>query len=167
MTLIGLLVSSHDRVGREFPLCAGVALPPAEAAGRLLADAHGWLWKLGERVVAARDTALPLDEFDATVRTIALPRNSTDMSHEWPGNEILGIVGLGPMDAATIPMPLAHAVPWPELPVIFDPASPTSYWWTNVGAGEVLAGFTTDAGLEQSLFTRLMIGTEFRPPPSA
>lgn len=155
-TLIGLLVPSRDRVGREFPLCAGVALPPDMATNRLLAEVPGWLSRLGQVVVEARDHVLPLDEFDSNVRSISLPPASKRGAPATGGNEILDILGLGPLDAPTVPMPLAHSVPWPELPMIFDAAKPTSFWWTTPGSGAALSGFTTDLGLEPSLLIRLM-----------
>jgi len=155
-TLIGLLVPSRDRVGREFPLCAGVLLPRNAATNQLLAEVPGWLWSLGEAVVEARDRALPLDEFDAIVRSIPLPSASRGVAPATGGNDILDILGLGPLDAPTVPMPLAHAVPWPELPMIFDAEKPTAFWWTNPGAGRALSGFTTDAGLTPALLIRLM-----------
>jgi type VI secretion system protein ImpM len=155
-TLIGLIVPSRDRVGREFPLCAGVALPPDAATNRLLADVPGWLSRLGQVVVEARDRGLPLDEFDANIRAIALPPPAKRGAPVTGGNDILDILGLGPIDAPTVPMPLAHAVPWPELPMIFDAEKPTSFWWTNPGPGVALSGFTTDLGLDPSLLIRLM-----------
>ena len=126
------------------------------AIHRLLADVDGWLWRLGQVVVEARDRTLSLDEFDANVQAIALP--ATPQSGAWAagGSDILDILGLGPIDAPTVPMPLARAVPWPELPMIFDAESPTSYWWTNTGTSASLRGFTTDGGLEPSLLIRLM-----------
>jgi len=59
-------------------------------------------------------------------------------------------------DVPTIPMPLAHSLPWPDLPRIFDQRGFTSYWWTNTGAGGPLRGFTTDVGLAPSLMLTLM-----------
>lgn len=154
-TLIGLLVPSRDRVGREFPLCAGLALRQDAATQQLLADVPGWLWRLGDVVVEARDHVLPLDEFDARVRSIPLPSPSKRAAANG-GNDILDILGVGPIDAPTVPMPLAHAVPWPELPTIFDADKPTSFWWTTPGAGGSPGGFTTDLGLAPSLLIRLM-----------
>jgi type VI secretion system protein ImpM len=161
-TLIGLIVPSRDRVGREFPLCAGIALPPDAATNRLLADAHGWLWSLGQVVVEARDRVLPLEEFDAQVQAIPLPPVSKRGPPSTGGADILDVLGLGPIDAPTVPMPLAHAVPWPELPEIFDAEKPTSFWWTNSAAGAPLRGFTTDVGLAPSLLIRLMGPAESR-----
>lgn len=155
-TLIGLLVPSRDRVGREFPLCAGVVLPPDAATNKLLADVPEWLWSLGRAVVEARDQLIPLDEFDAIVRSIPLPPAAKRGAPTTGGNDILDILGLGPIDAPTVPMPLAYAVPWPELPTVFDAEKPTSFWWTNPGAGRAMSGFTTDAGLAPTLLIRLM-----------
>ena len=154
-TLIGLIVPSHDRVGRAFPLCAGIVLPPDAVVGQLLADAHGWLSRLGEVVVRARDRGLPLEEFDAAVRAIALPSTSQRVPTDG-GDDILNVLGLAPLDAPTVPMPLAHAIPWPELPLIFDANAATSFWWTKPTAGAPLTGFTTDSGLSPSLLLRLM-----------
>jgi len=162
-TLIGLIVPSHDRVGREFPLCAGIALPPEGAAGYLLADAHGWLANLGAVVVDARDRAVPLEEFDAAIRSIPLPTSAPRAASTAGGDDILDILGLAPLDAPTVPMPLAHAVPWPELPMIFDVTNPTSFWWTSSGSGSALRGFTTESSLSPSLLVRLMGPATARP----
>jgi type VI secretion system protein ImpM len=156
-TLVGLLLPSHDRVGREFPLCVGVALErDAAAIHRLLADVDRWLWRLGQVVVEARDRTLSLDEFDASIQSVELPAPPPSGLWAEGGSDILDILGLGPIDAPTVPMPLAHAVPWPELPMIFDAETPTSYWWTNAGTSGSLRGFTTEGRLEASVLLRLM-----------
>jgi type VI secretion system protein ImpM len=158
-TLIGLLAPSHDQVGREFPLCAGVALPPEADSGPLLADAHGWMWTLGKLVTEARERGLPLDVFDAAVQAIPLPLSVSDPATVGGEGDIFSVLGLGPADVPTIPMPLAQAVPWPGLPALFDPQTPTSFWWTNPGAGGPLRGFSTEGPLAPSLLVTLM-----RPP---
>jgi hypothetical protein len=53
-------------------------------------------------------------------------------------------------------MPLAHVVPWPELPMMFDAEKPTSFWWTHHSRNSPLRGFTSDIGLAPSLFMTLM-----------
>ena len=155
-TLIGMLAPSHDRVGREFPLCAGVVLPAGTPAIQLLAEAHGWLAALDRLVIHARDRSLPLEDFDASVRAIALPLPRADGLSSDGGDDILAVLGTGPVDVPTVPMPLAHTVPWPELPMMFDPEVPTSFWWTHPGSGSPLRGFTSDIGLAPSLFVTLM-----------
>ncbi|MEO8345030.1 MAG: type VI secretion system-associated protein TagF [Betaproteobacteria bacterium] len=155
-TLIGVLAPSHDRVGREFPLCAGVVLPGSTAAIQLLAEAHGWLDTLGRIVIEARDHSLPLEDFDTSVRAIALPRPRAHAISSGGGEDILGVLGAGPVDVPTVPMPLAHALPWPELPMMFDAGNPTCFWWTHPGPGTPLRGFTSDIGLTPSLFVTLM-----------
>jgi type VI secretion system protein ImpM len=155
-TLIGVLVPSHDRVGREFPLCAGVVLPPGTSAVQLLSEAHGWLTALGHVLLDARDRATPLEAFDASVQAIALPRPRPPGLSSDGGDDILAILGTGPVDVPTVPMPLAHAVPWPELPMMFDAEIPTSFWWTHPGPGSPLRGFSSDTGLTPSLFVTLI-----------
>jgi len=154
-TLIGLITPSRDRVGREFPLCAGVAVP-AGGAAPLLASAHDWLQQLGKVVAQAKTRPSTVDSFDAAVTAIGLPQGG-----QGPGNEGIGdILSMLNVDDAedvpTIPMPLAHSLPWPDLPRIFDERGYTSYWWTNTGAGGPLRGFTTDVGLAPSLMLTLM-----------
>jgi type VI secretion system protein ImpM len=155
-TLIGVLVPSRDRVGRAFPLCAGIALPPDAATQPLLASADGWLLSLGHVVVEARDQALPLEAFDAKVQAIPLPTPGVREASPAGNTDILDVLGYAALDGPTLPMPLAKVLPWPELPTLFDADKPTSYWWTNPWTGVPLAGFTTDAGLAPSLLSRLM-----------
>jgi type VI secretion system protein ImpM len=162
-TLIGLIVPSHDRVGREFPLCAGVVLPLDAPTGPLLADAHGWLWELARIVIDARKRPVPLDVFDASIQAIALPRAAGNGLSTTGDGDILSVLGPDPADVPTLPMPLAQALPWPELPVIFNAGIPTSYWWTSPGAGSPLRGFTTDVGLAPSLLVTLMRPLTGRP----
>ena len=155
ITFIGLIAPSRDRVGREYPICAGVALDDEIAIRDMIADAHGWLWSLGQRVLDARDRQLPLEAFDASVLAIALPQRHE--SHAGSiGNDDLTMLQPEAADVTTLPMPLAQALPWPELPSLFDAENPTSFWWTNPGAGSPLRGFSTDAGLSASLMVTLM-----------
>ena len=155
-TLIGLVAPSRDRVGREFPICAGVALPADAPTGQLLADAHGWLWSLGRTVIEARDRAISLEAFDEAIRSIELPRITASSDAEAGMSDIIDIIGPSVADVPTVPMPLAYALPWPELPTLFDATEPTCFWWTNTSAGGPLRGFTTELGLAPSLFVRLM-----------
>jgi type VI secretion system protein ImpM len=155
LTLIGLITPSRDRVGREFPLCAGVAVP-AGASQPLLASAHDWLQQLGKIVAQAKARPSTVDAFDAAVTAVALPSGK---SSEAEGiGDILSMLNVDDADedVPTIPMPLAHSLPWPDLPRIFDERGYTSYWWTNTGAGGPLRGFTTDVGLAPSLMLTLM-----------
>jgi len=90
------------------------------------------------------------------VQAIQLPQLSA-LGFSSDGNrDILSIVGLGAADVATLPMPLAQALPWPELPSMFDARANKSFWWTNSGAGGPLRGFSTEGGLEPSLMVTLM-----------
>lgn len=156
-TLIGLITPSRDRVGREFPLCAGVAVPEGVAPAALLASAHDWLQQLGRIVAQAKARPSTVDAFDAAVTAIGLP--SPGSTQEAGGlGDILSVLNVDDAseDVPTIPMPLAHSLPWPDLPRIFDDRGTTSYWWTNTGAGGPLRGFTTDVGLAPSLMLTLM-----------
>lgn len=154
-TFIGVIAPSRDRVGREFPICAGIAVTDDRAVRALLADSHGWLWSLGQCVVDARDRHLPLELFDACVQDIALPSVEPEHAGNDGAADILSVLGSG-ADVTTLPMPLAQALPWPELPIMFDADAGTSFWWTNAGAGAPLRGFTTDGGLSGSLMVTLM-----------
>jgi type VI secretion system protein ImpM len=157
MTLVGLIAPSRDRVGRQFPLCAGVVLPPEEPVSALLADAHGWLRTLGKLVIDARDQQMPLEAFDAAIRSIAVPRPGQYGGAYAGADDILAILGSAESpDIPTVPMPLAHALPWPELPMTFDARQSVSYWWTNAGAGHPLRGFTTESDLAPSLLVTLV-----------
>jgi type VI secretion system protein ImpM len=155
-TLIGLITPSRDRVGREFPLCAGVAVP-AGASRPLLASAHDWLQQLGRIVAQAKARPSTVEAFDEAVTSIALPTPGKASQADDIG-DILSMLNVDDAseDVPTIPMPLAHSLPWPDLPRIFDEAAFTSYWWTNTGAGGPLRGFTTDVGLAPSLMLTLM-----------
>ncbi|MFO1305417.1 MAG: type VI secretion system-associated protein TagF [Burkholderiales bacterium] len=156
-TLVGLITPSRDRVGREFPLCAGVAVPEGEVPTALLATAHDWLQQLGRLVAQAKARPSTVDAFDAAVASIALPSSGRAPAAGGPG-DILSILNMDDAseDVPTIPMPLAHSLPWPDLPRIFDDKGVTSFWWTNTGAGGPLRGFTTDVGLAPSLMLTLM-----------
>jgi type VI secretion system protein ImpM len=154
-TLIGLIAPSRDRVGREFPMCAGIALPPGASAVQLLADAHRWLRALALIVVDARDRPVRLDAFGASIQAIQLPSSSAVPSMAGSG-DIFGVLGVGQVDVPTVPMALAHALPWPELPMTFDAGARTSFWWTSDAGGRPVRGFTTDVGLAPSLFVTLM-----------
>ncbi|MDQ6618119.1 MAG: type VI secretion system-associated protein TagF, partial [Pseudomonadota bacterium] len=155
-TFIGVIAPSRDRVGREFPICAGVALTGDAASRELIADAHGWMWSLGELIVEARDRPMPLEAFDASLLDIPLPAIPAESGGSTSDHDILSVLGDGGADVATLPMRLAQALPWPELPNMFDSSSATSFWWTNAGAGGPLRGFSTDDGLAPSVMVTLM-----------
>ncbi len=155
-TLVGLIAPSHDRVGRQFPLCAGIALGADQPAGMLLADAHGWLRDLGQLVIAAKRESMTLEAFDAAACRIAVPQPGLVCEPALGGDDILSVLGFEAPDVPTVPMPLAQALPWPELPMMFDPGQSTTYWWTHTGAGQPLRGFTSDSALEPSLLYTLV-----------
>lgn len=151
MTLVGLLAPSHDRVGREFPLCAGVALDAGASPTALLSSAHEWLPALGRIVLYAQARPTTVDAFDAAVQSVPLPASPQSDGD----GDILSI--LNDDDVATVPMAtVAHALPWPGLALQFDPAGGTSYWWTNSSGGAPPRGFTTDSGLAPALLLTLM-----------
>lgn len=156
-TLIGLITPSRDRVGREFPFCAGVAVPEGTASSRLLASTYDWLQQLGRIVAHAKARPSSVEAFDEAVCAITLPSPAAQAQGESIG-DILSLLSVdaAPEDVSTIPMPLAHSLPWPDLPRMFDEDGITSYWWTNTGAGGPLRGFTTDVGLAPSLMLTLM-----------
>ncbi|MEO8751277.1 MAG: type VI secretion system-associated protein TagF [Casimicrobiaceae bacterium] len=161
LTLVGLLVPSRDRVGREFPLCAGVALPPDASPAPLVAAAHDWLMALGRTVASAIATPMTVDGFDAAVQSIHMPKVGPPIAPAGGAGDILSILeDEFSADVPTVPLLLAHALPWPELPRQFNSAGNTSYWWTNTSNGAPLRGFTSDAGLAPSLMLTLM-----RPQP--
>jgi len=155
-TLIGLLAPSRDRVGREFPLWAGVALDAGVSPLPWLASAHDWLTSLGRILAYAKARPSTIDAFDVAVQSITMPLPS---AREANGvSDILSVLNANdePGDVSTIPMPLAHTLPWPDLPTLFDADGVTSFWWTNTGTGAPLRGFLTEAGLAPSLLLTLM-----------
>lgn len=155
-TLVGLLSPSRDRVGREFPLCAGVALPAGVSPAPLLAAAHEWLTALGRIVAQAQQRPTSVDAFDAAVQSLVMPPLTAPGGGDGGGHDILAILNDASTDVPTVPMPLAHAIPWPDLPRQFDPGGATTYWWTNTGTGAPLRGFATDAGLAPSILVTLL-----------
>lgn len=156
ISFIGLIAPSRDRVAREFPICVGVSLSDFDGARDLLADAHGWLWTLGQRVVEARERQWPLEAFDAALLDIALPKPGARAGDHDGTTDIFDVINGAGTDVVTLPMPLALALPWPELPNLFDPDASTSFWWTNTGAGAPLRGFINESRLSPSLFVTLM-----------
>ena len=108
-------------------------------------------------VAQAKARPSTVEAFDAAVAAIGLPSSGTSAQSEAIG-DILSMLNVDDAseDVSTIPMPLAHSLPWPDLPRIFDERGVTSYWWTNTGAGGPLRGFTTDVGLAPSFMLTLM-----------
>lgn len=155
-TLVGLLAPSRDRVGREFPLCAGIALPEGMSPAPLLSASDDWLLTLGRVVTMALTRPTTVDAFDTAIQAIRTPDFAPKGSVAGGADDILACLNEGSADVRTVPLPLAHALPWPELPREFDSAGPTSYWWTNTSTGGPLRGFTTDAGFAPSLMLTLM-----------
>jgi len=96
LTLIGLIMPSRDRVGREFPLCAGVAVPGGGSRA-LLASAHDWLQQLGRLVVQAKARPSTVEAFDAAVCGIALPPPAAQA----PGDGIGDILSMLNVDDAS------------------------------------------------------------------
>ena len=84
---------------------------------------------------------------------IVPPIGSPSLLSGAEGDDILSILNDSRLDVPTVPMPLTHALPWPELPLQFDPAGTTRDWWTNPRNGGRLRGFVPDSGLSGSLPT--------------
>jgi type VI secretion system protein ImpM len=154
-TLVGILAPSRDRVGRLFPLCAGIALPADESVGGLIAQAHGWLQQLAQRILEARDRQQPIEVFDAAICGIDVPPAALACDLAQGGDDILSVLG-AEADVRTVPLPTVPSLPWPELPLLFDPRQDTAYWWTVTGNGHPLRGFTTENKLAPSLLVTLV-----------
>jgi hypothetical protein len=103
-----------------------------------------------------RERPSTVEAFDEAVLAIVLPIGSPSLLSGTGGDDILSILNDSGLDVPTVPMPLVHALPCPELPVQFDPGGTTSDWWTNPGNGGPLRGFASDAGLSPSLLLTTM-----------
>jgi type VI secretion system protein ImpM len=158
MVQFGAIASSRDRVGRSYPLCITLCLQADDYQARTLELAGGYYRHLGTSLLMAVRHGCTLEQLDHSLesaRAAAADMLAAAPAAPWRGgNDIMDILNAGhdPIGEPLVEMP---SVAWPDLPLCFNPASHTSYWWTNQADGAPLRTYLHGGGLNATLFSKL------------
>jgi type VI secretion system protein ImpM len=164
----GAIASSRDRVGRAYPLCITLYLPVDHYHARMLERAGDYYRRLGASLLMAVRHGCSLEQLDhgleaargvaAEMRATA-PAGPAAAAPVWRGgSDIMDVLNTGhdPVGQPLVVSPsVAPSVAWPDLPLCFNPASHTSYWWTNQADGAPLQTYLHGGGLNAVLFSKL------------
>ncbi len=154
---LGCVAASRDRVGRAYPLWAIWETEVQHYDPRLLAQAGDYYRLSGSALLGALRHGSGAEQLERALAPAAasLRASSQDATARTAGNDILDILNAG------LPTPAAAAsrAPsgWPDLPGCFNPASHTSYWWTNQADGAALQTYVHGGALNATLFARLFV----------
>jgi type VI secretion system protein ImpM len=184
--LLGCVVPSADRVGRQFPW---VALSSFTVANSVDADLppHGrWHAATSELIADAHHEQLSVDQFDREFQRLCVNRSeSIDVRQEKRvevTGDIFAVLGdaggtSGWNDDETLTSkstPPSYQFSWPELRTLFDPFGTRSFWWT-LGGGAISKRLAHDGELTAHLFITLFTqslhapahgnGLDARPAP--
>jgi type VI secretion system protein ImpM len=91
--MIGVLMSSVDRVGRYFPLTLAVAVSPPTASVETMTNAGAWFETVETLALSALEDDTDLDRLDAAAEAIAPP----DLAQGSPGYRIDRVLALDGM----------------------------------------------------------------------
>ncbi|WP_442951929.1 type VI secretion system-associated protein TagF [Orrella sp. JC864] len=154
---LGCVMPSRDRVGRAYPLWALWEIPVRGYEPGMLAQSGPFYRDAGGALLSAVRHGSGADQLDRALAQAAagLQAAPQPAAHGSPGQDILEILNAGLPDA---PAPAPHGpAGWPELPECFNPASHTSYWWTNQADGAALQTYVHGGALNATLFARLFV----------
>jgi type VI secretion system protein ImpM len=160
---------SFDRVGRRFPFCVIVSLPPDKAALSRFTSLAEYGAGLSKVVEESIQDSIGADEIDQRLDALTAqcvqpsPPEIADLS------DIAAVLGDAALDNAltTVPLNARSIFPWPDLVRTFEPSGATSYWW-RVEPGRMQCGFTHEGALNTRLFSMLFgapAGVEEPPRP--
>lgn len=166
---LGIVIPSHDRVGRLFPWILFGTQESDRFQPAVLAGLKKLYWSMGGIAFnAVRRHYFPNDiEQVFASLDMCFTEARLKFSGELRGSDdILSILGAPSekdseiiYDQTTVPLS-ENYLPWVELPVIFDVMGSASYWWTNQFNGGALRGFVHHGGLTASLLKTLFKGIE-------
>jgi len=143
---LGCIAPSCDRVGRYYPVCVTLQVAAAAYHPAVLEGAASWYHQCGSALLRAIRQAVAPEQFDRLV----LDAGRSGFSPASGGSDdILSILGPAAGGAG------APQLGWPELPLCFDAAGHTSYWWTNRADGSPLRTVAHGGGLNIPLFSQL------------
>jgi type VI secretion system protein ImpM len=176
---VAIMAPSHDRVGRRFPFCVVVSLPPRGTALDRFISLPDFCARASEAASACVRHAVALDEIDRrftlliadSVREDAGDSSDTaaGAGETSPASDIADVLGEAAvdLDAATLPMNAAALFPWPDLARTFEPAGATSYWWVPLYGDHAVRGFTHEGPLDARLFLTLFSANNARERPAS
>lgn len=156
---LGCIGPSRDRVGRCFPLTLVCAVPQVVYRPDVLAGSAAYYRCLGVSMLGALRHSRNAGQLDDSLRgaetvlnRLLMPAAAT-VSSANGGGDILSVLNGGHEIA-----PLAAApdeLGWADLPLYFNEASVTSYWWTNAAEGAAHRTLVHAGALNATLFDRL------------
>jgi type VI secretion system protein ImpM len=154
---LAVIAPSVDRVGRAFPLCIILPMPPQALSQESLRRKKPLFGAMADAAYRAVNDHLPPDRIDDLLARI--PAGVADASDDAAdgASDIAEVLGPAASDlTTTMPFDAGMVLPWPDLEQLFEPRGQVSYWWTSRLGGKPLRGLTfsgrPDAWLFKTLF---------------
>lgn len=141
MVQMGCLIPGHDRVGRQYPLCAQIAFHTHEWTPDTLAQAGEWYQQVGNTLLRAVRCVLSAEQLDQILLAISAPTVRGKYSVV-PGVDRSGLCGQNPCI-------------WQLALDCFEPRRTASFWWANREDGGPLYTYVHSGHLTAQLFTLL------------
>ena len=140
---MGCLLPGRDSVGRQYPLCALMAINPLEWSPRHLAKAGDWYEQLGRTMLHAVRNGFSPEQLDQALLSIP----PVQLVEPETRSEILDVIGYDGDGESTIG--------WRQAAECFDPLRQISFWWTNRSDGYPLYTHVHSGNFTGQLFTLL------------
>ncbi|AZI87333.1 type VI secretion system-associated protein TagF [Kosakonia sp. HypNH10] len=140
---MGCLLPGRDSVGRQYPLCALMAINPLEWSPRHLAQAGDWYQQLGRTMLHAVRNGYSPEQLDQAL--LAIP--PVQLAEPEARSEILDVIGYEGDGESSIG--------WQQAAECFDPQRQISFWWTNRSDGYPLYTHVHSGNFTGQLFTLL------------
>lgn len=156
--LIGIIVESRDRIGRQYPFTLFESMT-LRGGGHFRIDQVTPFFIRHAPILRALQlrqmNGEQLEEALASVRDWQVPLlNAAPQEQPNGEGDIFAILGNGDNgdDEITVAPPPGGLLPWPGMDLADVMRGDTSYWWTNQTMGGPLRAFTHTGGLNETLF---------------
>ncbi len=153
--LIGLIVDSRDRVGRQFPFTLFESMALRGGRQFRLDQVTPFFMRHAPIMRALQLRQMNGEQLEAALDSIRdWQAPLFDAVESDAGNgDIFAVLGNGnDDDEITIAPPPGGLLPWPGMDLSEVMGGDTSYWWTNQTLGGPLRAFTHTGGLNETLF---------------
>lgn len=140
---MGCLLPGRDSVGRQYPVCALLAVNPSAWSPRQLALSGDWYQQLGRTLLHGVKNSYSPEQLDQAL--LAIP--ATQAVEPEIRSDILDVIGYDGDGESTLG--------WLQAAECFDPQRQTSFWWTNRCDGYPLYTHVHSGNFTGQLFTLL------------
>jgi type VI secretion system protein ImpM len=146
MIQMGCISPAHDRVGREYPLCAMRLIDPQQWNNRQLDVAAEWYQQLARLLVTAVRRSFTQQQFDEALQGL-VPLPVAPLAR---ANDIMQVLG---DDTGSTSQ--GGTLPWAQVAQCFEPSQYTSYWWSSQLEGQPLYTHVHSGNFTGQLFSLL------------